>query len=57
MQGGFGLKILRSRFVELLNNLFLVFKQHYTHFHILFHPQVFQKITNNIIQTSLPNES
>ena len=35
--------------------LFSVFKQHYTHFHILFHPHVFQKTTNNITQTSLPN--
>ena len=29
----------------------LHFKQHYTHFH----PHVFQKTTNNITQTTLPN--
>ena len=40
---------------ELLNNLFSVFKQHYTYFHTLFHPYVFQKTTNNITQTHLPN--
>ena len=43
------------RLVELLNNSFSVFKQHYTHFHTFFHLHVFQKITNNITQTSLPN--
>ena len=46
---------LRTYLVELLNNSFSVFKQHYTHFHTHFHPHVFQKITNNIIQTSLLN--
>ena len=30
------------------------FKQHYTHFHTLFHPHVFQKSPNNF-QTTLPN--
>ena len=38
-------KHIRSRLVELLNNSFLVFKQHYTHFYTLFHPHVFQKNT------------
>ena len=28
--------------------IFLHFKQYYTHLHTFFHPQVFQKITNNI---------
>ena len=41
----------RSHLVELLNNSFSVFKQHYT----LFHSHIFQKTTNNITQTSLPN--
>ena len=40
--------------VDYLNNIFLVFKQHYTYFHILFHSHVFQKITNNITQNPLP---
>ena len=30
------------------------FKQHYTHFHTLFHPYVFQKSSKNF-QTTLPN--
>ena len=34
---------------------FLHFKQYYTHLHIFFHPHVFQKTTNNISQTTLPN--
>ena len=34
---------------------FLYFKQHYTHFHLLFHPHVFQKTINNFSQTTLPN--
>ena len=34
--------------VEMLNNLFSVFKQHYIYFYTLFHPHVFQKTTNNI---------
>ena len=51
-----GPKRFTGRLVELLNNSFSVFKQHYTYFHTLFHLHVFQKITNNITQTSLPNE-
>ena len=43
--------------VELLNNSFLIFKQYYTYLYTLFHSYVFQKTTNNIIQTSLPNSS
>ena len=38
-----------------LKHSFSVFKQHYTHFHTLFHPHIFQKTTNNITQTLLPN--
>ena len=45
----------RVHLVELLNNSFLVFKQHYTHFQTLFYSHEFQKIINNIIQTPLPN--
>ena len=36
---------------------FLHFKQHYTHFYIIFHLHVFQKITNNNSQTTLPKYS
>ena len=32
-----------------------VFKQYYTHFYTFFHSHVFQKTTNNTIQTPLPN--
>ena len=35
--------------------MFLVFKQYYTHFYTLFHPQIFQKNTNNISQIPLSN--
>ena len=31
------------------------FKQYCTHFHIVFHPHIYQKHSNNIIQTPLPN--
>ena len=48
-------RVLRPHLVELLNSSFLVFKQHYIHFYTTFHPHVFQKTTNNIIQTPLPN--
>ena len=34
--------------------MFSVFK-HYTYFHILFHPHVFLKNTNNVTRTMLPN--
>ena len=43
------------RLVEHLKHMFSVFKQHYTHFHKLFHPYVFQKNTNNITQIPLSN--
>ena len=33
------------------------FKQHYTYFHTLFHPHIYQKYSNNITRTLLPNES
>ena len=31
------------------------FKEHNTHFHILFYPHVYQKHSNNITQTNSPN--
>ena len=34
---------------------FLVFKQHYTYFHLLFHRHIFSKNTNNLTRTTLPN--
>ena len=37
------IKWFKFRFVKLLNNLFLVFKQYCMHFYTLFHPYVFQK--------------
>ena len=40
----------------LFQQQFLVFKQHYTYFHILFHSHVFPKNTNNVTRTTLPNE-
>ena len=49
------LKKFRPCLVEYLSNMFLVFKQHYTHFHTFFHTHVFQKNTSNITQTPLPN--
>ena len=48
-------KIFRPCLVDYLNNIFLVFKQHYTHFHTLFQSYVFKKTINNITQTPLPN--
>ena len=50
-------KKIRPCLIELLNNLFSIFKQHYTFFHTFFHPHIFQKTTNNITQTLLLNES
>ena len=41
--------------VELLNNSFSIFKQYYTYVHTLFHSKIFQKNTNNITQSNLPN--
>ena len=46
---------LRACLVINLKLTFLHFKQHYIHFHTLFHPHVFQKTTNNLSQTTLPN--
>ena len=36
-------------------HMFLVFKQHYTHFHTFFHPHVFPKNINNFTRIMLPN--
>jgi len=44
-----------SRLAQEFKHMFLVFKQHYTYFHILFHLYVFPKNTNNVIRTTLPN--
>ena len=44
-----------ARLVGYFKQLFSVFNQHYTHFNILFHSHVYQKTTNNITQTPLPN--
>ena len=40
-----------ARLVEMFKNLFSVFKQYYTYFHLY----IIQKNTNNITQTFLPN--
>ena len=41
-------ELSRPHLVELFNNIFSVFKQHYTYFHTLFHSHIFQKNTNNV---------
>ena len=46
---------IRGRLVWHFKQHFLVFKQHYTYFHTLFHPHVFPKNTNIITRTTLPN--
>ena len=48
-------KTPRPRLIELFNNMFSIFKQYYTHFHTLFYLHVFQKNTNNVTRTTLPN--
>ena len=48
---------LRSRSVHVFKHMFLVFKQHYTYFYILFHPHVFLKNTKNVTRIILPNGS
>ena len=45
----------RARLVGHFKHSFSVFKQHYIHFYTHFYSPVFQKITNNTIQTFLPN--
>jgi len=42
-------------FLHYFEQLFEYFKHSYTHFHTFFHPHVYQKYSNNITQTSLPN--
>ena len=39
--------------VDYLNNIFLVFKQYYIYFYIIFFLYIFHKTTNNITQTGL----
>ena len=46
---------LRACLVSFLKLTFSHFKQHYTHFHTLFHPHVFQKTTNITFQITLRN--
>ena len=46
---------LMACLVYKLKHIFSVFKQYYIHFHTFFHLHVFQKNTNNITQTPLPN--
>ena len=41
--------------VHVFKYMFSVFKQHYTHFHTLFHLHVFPKSTNNVTRATLPN--
>ena len=36
----------------VFKHMFLVFKQHYTYFYILFHSHIFLKDTNNITRTN-----
>ena len=49
------LKHLGAVWYGSLCNIFLVFKQHSSYFHILFHPHIFPKNTNNVTRTTLPN--
>ena len=48
--------ILRVRLVDMFKYMFSIFKQHYTNFHTIFHPQVFLKNTNNATRTIIPND-
>ena len=48
-------RTLRVYLVSEFKLTFSYFKQHYTFFHTLFHPHVFQKTPNNNSQTTLPN--
>ena len=45
---------LRDCLVKCFEQQFSMFKQHYMHFHILFHPHIFPKNTNNVTRTTLP---
>ena len=47
---------IKVLFVELLNNLFSVFKEYFTYFHIFFHLYIFQKPTNINTQISPLNK-
>ena len=46
---------LLSLWYSILNSHFSYFKQHYIYFNTLFHSHIFQKTTNNVTQTNLPN--
>ena len=50
------LKHDRLGLLPLFKQQFLVFKQHYTYFYILFYLHVLSKNTNNVSRTILPNE-
>ena len=54
---GLNKKKIRSCLVGHLKYIFLVFKQYYMYFYILFHSHIFQKNINNITQIPLPNGS
>ena len=41
--------------VKHFSNMFSVFKQYYSYFYTHFYPHIFQKNTNNITLTILPN--
>ena len=49
------MEMYRVCLVSEFKLIFSHFKQHYIHFYTLFHLHVFQKITNNNSQTTLPN--
>ena len=44
---GYVKKILKFFWVHPIKHTFLVFKQHYTYFHIFFHPHVFTHMFSN----------
>ena len=50
----YGLRPFRAYLASYLKLKFSHFKQYYTYFYAFFHQHLFQKITNNIIQSSLP---
>ena len=50
----YGLRPFRAYLASYLKLKFSHFKQYYIYFYVFFHQHLFQKITNNIIQSSLP---
>ena len=45
----------RGCLVRGFEQQFSLFKQYYTYFYTLFHPQIFPKNTNNVTRTTLSN--